>query len=204
MNDQTFIESISRFIPNGTASMVVKTLEPNKVNLTITKTRATKFGDYRPPKKGSNLHYISVNGSLDKYSFLITLLHEIAHLKVHASTKKRATPHGLEWQKMFTELARPYLSDKFFPQNILAEFNDYLIKPKASTVSHTGLYRELKKLNSNGQTFIENLNIGDQFKHKNRLFTLGEKRRTRYLCTEVNSNKKYLFNAVAEVNTTDI
>jgi SprT protein len=204
MTDQTFVESISRFVPNGTALMIVKTLEPNKVNLTVSKTRSTKFGDYRPPKKGSNLHYISVNGSLDKYSFLITLLHEIAHLKVYSSAKKRAAPHGVEWQETFTELARPYLSEKFFPQNILVEFNDYLTKPKASTVSHTGLYRELKRLNSNGQLFIEDLNIGDQFNHKNRLFTLGEKRRTRYLCTEVVSNKKYLFNAVAEVNVTDI
>ena len=41
-----------------------------------------------------NNHRISVNGNLNKYSFLITLIHELAHLLTFTQYKNRVDPHG--------------------------------------------------------------------------------------------------------------
>jgi SprT protein len=41
--------------------------------------RSSKLGDYRPPQRGLP-HRISVNHNLNQHEFLITLIHEMAHL----------------------------------------------------------------------------------------------------------------------------
>ncbi|HAD34265.1 MAG TPA: hypothetical protein DCF44_07170 [Chitinophagaceae bacterium] len=44
---------------------------------------------------------MSVNGNLNSYHFLITLLHEIAHMLVWEQFRNRVKPHGLEWKHVF-------------------------------------------------------------------------------------------------------
>ena len=59
----------------------------------VKKSRSSKYGDYRPPLKGSN-HLITINYDMNKYAFLITLVHEIAHLTNWNKHKDKVKPHG--------------------------------------------------------------------------------------------------------------
>ena len=67
------------YLPEGSFEDVNHYLVHYKVHLTVTRQRQTVLGDYRHAHDGKT-HRISINGNLNKYSFLITLLHELAHL----------------------------------------------------------------------------------------------------------------------------
>ena len=95
----------------------------------VTKSRITKLGDCRlnlPAPEGRDLKYtITVNEDLNQYSFLITYLHEIAHLVTglefdppvwrtgetayQVYGRRRVAPHGEEWKKNFKKLIEPLL-----------------------------------------------------------------------------------------------
>ena len=73
------LDEIANFLPEDCAEYVIEYLQTYSVHLTVTRKRVTVLGDYRAKHKDLP-HRISVNGNLNRYSFLITLLHEIAHL----------------------------------------------------------------------------------------------------------------------------
>ena len=73
------MQALSAYLPDGSFEPVVSYLHQYKVHLTVTKQRKSVLGDYRHAGWGGN-HRISINGNLNKFEFLITLLHELAHL----------------------------------------------------------------------------------------------------------------------------
>ena len=81
------LSSLEEYIPAGSSQLVFEYLKHYKVHLTITRSRKTVLGDYRHAIGAKN-HRISVNGTLNIYAFLITLIHELAHL-IEASHNQR-------------------------------------------------------------------------------------------------------------------
>jgi len=76
-----------------------------------------------------------------------------------------------------------------------------LINPKASTDSDINLSLALKQFDKEtDKTFIFELPLASKFQHNKKVFIKGQKRRTRYECVEVFTDKKYLFHANAEVD----
>ena len=73
------IDHLQNFLPPNTYEPVLEYLQHYKVHLTVTRERKTILGDYRHQTHHAN-HRISVNGNLNPFSFLVTLLHELAHL----------------------------------------------------------------------------------------------------------------------------
>lgn len=73
------IAALQNFLPPNTYEPVLAYLQHHHVHLTVARERKSILGDYRHRTPGKN-HRISVNGNLNKYAFLITLLHELAHL----------------------------------------------------------------------------------------------------------------------------
>ena len=65
--------------PEGSADYAYDILWKYGIQLRIKKPRTTKLGDYRPPQPGE-ARRISINKDLNKFSFLVTFLHETAHL----------------------------------------------------------------------------------------------------------------------------
>ena len=65
----------------------------------ITKPRKSKLGDFRILINGRG--QISVNENLNRYAFLITITHELAHAFVWKRYKTRVMPHGKEWKSTF-------------------------------------------------------------------------------------------------------
>src|ERR1700749_1077248 len=91
------LQQLRSYLPDDCFDEVVYYLQHYKVQLTITRERKTVLGDYRHSHDDKN-HRISVNGNLNKYSFLITLLHELAHLFTYERFGHRIQAHGTEWK----------------------------------------------------------------------------------------------------------
>ena len=84
---------LQSYLPNGSFDEVLQYLQHYKVHLTITRQRQSILGDYRHAHEGKT-HRISVNGNLNQYAFLITLLHELAHLFTYERFGHRVMAHG--------------------------------------------------------------------------------------------------------------
>ena len=188
------IDHLQNYLPPDTGDAVMAYLHQFKVHLTIAKERKSILGDYRHRTHHSN-HRISVNGNLNKFSFLITLLHELAHLLTHEQYGHRIAPHGNEWKKIYSGLLADYLPTNIFPDDVKKELHHSLQKPGASSCSETNLIRVLRKYDSNRNNewvHIEELSEGTLFEmHNGKNFIKGEKLRKRFMCTEQGTGLKY-------------
>jgi hypothetical protein len=111
------LAALRHYLPEGAFEPVVHLINLYKVHLTVTKERKSVLGDYRHAGMGSN-HKISVNGNLNKFEFLITLLHELAHLLCFEQHKNRVDAHGKEWKNIYSTLLAEFIRLEIFPSDI--------------------------------------------------------------------------------------
>ncbi|MEI6020667.1 MAG: SprT-like domain-containing protein [Bacteroidota bacterium] len=190
---------LKKYLPEGAVSLIAEWIVKYDFKLKIKKERSTRLGDYTSPRNGLN-HLITVNHNLNKFSFLITLVHEVAHLVTYTQFKNSVSPHGAEWKQNFKELIQPFLSTDIFPLEVFAALRKYMQNPAASSCSDVQLLRTLKLHDSNEALFIEHLPLHTMFLYNgNRLFQKGEKIKKRYKCKEMSSGNVYLFNPLVEV-----
>ena len=188
---------LQEYLPEGVAPAIWNRVEKDNVRFRIAKPRKTKLGDYRPPY-GKFGHRISVNADLNEFSFLITVLHEFAHLETWKQYKNSIKPHGKEWKSAFKEILRPYLTKDIFPEEIKSALHQYLINPAASSCVDLSLMRALASYDDSPQIFVEQLLQGARFKLANGLvFERGEKLRKRYRCKCLTNGKWYFVSATA-------
>lgn len=188
---------LEKYIPENAIFLVDELLKKNPITIKIVNKRATKHGDFRKNKNG--LMQITINNSLNKYQFLLTLIHEIAHFVTHQQYKK-VKPHGKHWKQNFQHLMLPFLQPSIFPRELLPYLANYLKNPKASTGADIKLTYALNQYNKpNNKNFIFEIPEGSIFTFKNKEYKKGAKRRTRFECIEITSKKVYLFNQNAEI-----
>lgn len=195
------IETLQQFLPAGTYETILNYLRQHKVHLTIARKRNSILGDYRHKTNYTN-HRISVNGNLNSYSFLITLLHELAHLLTFEQYSNRVQSHGREWKNIYSQLLEYFLRNKLFPVDIERELLRSINNPAASSCAEDGLIRVLKKYDLNGSVhkLLEELPAYSLFRIEDgRIFKKGEKLRKRFKCVEIKSGREYLFSPVYEV-----
>lgn len=195
------LHQLNTYLPEGSFEDVASYLHEYKVHLTVTRERKSVLGDYRNSHFNKN-HRISVNGNLNKYSFLITLLHELGHLFAFEKFGNRIPPHGTEWKNEFGKILARFITKKIFPPDIEAELLQSLKNPSASSCAEDGLLRILKKYDAHkpGFFFVEELPLNSLFKVKGgKTFKKGNKVRKRYVCQDVVSGRLFLFSPVAEV-----
>ncbi len=192
---------LKTYLPEGSFEDVAYYLQHYKVHLTITRERKSVLGDYRNSFADKN-HRISVNGNLNKYSFLITLLHELAHLFTYERFGHRVQAHGPEWKNEFSKVLAQFLLKKIFPADIDKALLRTLQNPAASSCADVSLLRVLHKYDEkdDGIVLVETVPDGKSFKIKGgKVFRRIEKIRKRIKCVEVTSGKIYLFSPVYEV-----
>lgn len=195
------LNHLNSFLPVGTYDAVEEYLRIYKIHLTITQHRKSILGDYRHRTHFSN-HRISVNGSLNKYAFLITLLHEIAHLLTFEKYSNKVMAHGNEWKTIYGSLLKQFVENRIFPSDIEKELLTSLKNPAASSCAEDDPIRVLRKydVNTNGYKLVEEIPPNSFFKlDDGKIFKKGEKQRKRFRCEEVRTGKVYLFSPVYEV-----
>ena len=194
-------KTLQKYFPEEIVPLVESIIKEKNIHFTITKDRKSKSGDYRSPFRKSS-HRISVNSSLNKYSFTITFFHEYAHLLTWENFKNKVSPHGAQWKSIFSKIIEKLLKKNIFPEDIHSALESYSINPKASTQSDIYLSHVLKKYDIKN-TFTESLidiKHGSIFEIENgRKFTRGEMKRTRIWCEEISTKAIFAFNPNAEV-----
>lgn len=198
--EQKPIEYLKNYLPGQSAQQILELLQLYRVHLTVTRERASVLGDYRHSTHHRN-HRISVNGNLNKFSFLITLIHEIAHLLTFEKYGNRVAAHGKEWKDTYAGLLSAFLEPAIFPPDILHALKKSLPNLPASSCADENLMRVLRKYDKeNGRVLVEEVPEGHLFSiGSGNIFRKGKKLRKRYQCIEVNTGRLYLFNALYEV-----
>jgi hypothetical protein len=147
---------------------------------------------------------VTVNSGLNPYSFLITLVHEIAHHTTRIKHNKPIQPHGPEWKIEFRNLMLPLVNPLVFPDDLIRLLAKHLKNPKASTWSDSHLSMALRKYDTRNtdisEQHLDEIKDGMDFKFNDRVFTKLEKKRTRVLCQECSTGRKYLIPKQAVVN----
>lgn len=190
---------LKKYLPENSVDTIYEWLQEYKVNLKVSKKRSSKLGDYRSPYKGKG-HQITVNHDLNPYAFLITLVHEIAHLVNWENHKNRVRAHGVEWKNAYRDLMSPLLEADIFPDDIKAVLINYMAKSYASSGSDLALSRVLQKYDEVQGTTLESLPEGVVFILPNgKSFKKGPLIRTRYKCFCLDNKRTYLVNPLAVV-----
>ena len=192
-------EIFSRFVPLEAVSYCVKIYNYFEFELKIKKGRKTKLGDFRyDPQRRKQT--ITVNNDLNPFHFLITYLHEVAHLVTYKDHGRSVQPHGIEWKQNFKRVLKPVLNERIFPSDVLSALKQHLESVKATSCSDPLLYQTLKRYNEDdGSVLLKELAAGSHFELDGKQYQKLEKRRTRSTCIELKSGRKYLVSEIAAV-----
>jgi SprT protein len=134
-------------------------------------------------------------------------LHELAHLLTFEQYKNRVEPHGKEWKNNYSKLLVKFIQKKIFPPDIETALQQSVMNPAATANGETALLLTLRKYDSvkrEGYYHIAEIPVGSIFQTDDRrVFLKGEKRRSRYTCTEIKTGLKFTFSPVYEVKLVD-
>jgi len=185
VNRKEFISVIESYLPENTAGAVANWIFNKPVQLKVVNDRKTKLGDFRVNNNGKS-HIITINGGLNKYEFLITLIHEFAHLEVYQEYGRRVQPHGEEWKDIYRGLMIEYFELDVFPRDLEIVLLKHMRNPKASSHGDLNLVRALAIYDNktkDDSVYLEDLSKGDSFFINGKILVKGNKRRTRYMCS---------------------
>lgn len=202
--NENFNKAFEKHVPAAAVSYCYQLWAESPFNFNITKERSTKLGDFKY-RRDRKVQSISINHNLNPYQFLITYIHEVAHYRAFTDFGLNIKPHGREWKQTFQKLLIPMLKPEVFPKDILLALRIHMRNPKASTGADLFLSKVVKLYNKPGNSelhLLADLKLGETFELRGRQFLKQEVRRTRVVCTELATNKKYLISAHAEVNKT--
>ena len=190
---------LSRYLPSHAVEPAFMLIKDNNVHLKVVDERRTRHGDYRRMPDGTQ--QITINANLNKYRFLITLVHEIAHLLAFEKYGTRIKPHGQEWKLTFRNLMLPFIRPEIFPSKLLPIIANHFRNPTASSDTDARLPIALKSFDQpNDKNYIFEVPSGALFRiYNGKIFKKGPKRIKRYECVEVSTGKIYLFQPNAEV-----
>ncbi|MFN4144209.1 MAG: sprT domain-containing protein [Runella sp.] len=198
---------LQNHVPVAAVGYCLGLWEKYQFDFVATRPRRSKFGDFRAvPFRRER---ITVNANLNLYNFLITYLHEIAHLEVYRTYKRRQLPHGAAWKNHFRQLLLPVINENVFPKIVLLPLKEYAHNPLYSTSAHGPLMTALRQFDAmpasialpqnNGLIQLLDLAEGDVFKLHEKVFVKGTLRRTRVVCIEKSTQRIYTVAAHAMV-----
>ena len=195
---------IAERLPQVACRYVADLLGRHPVELRVVPRRATKLGDHRPPSSTVPWHRITVNDDLNRYAFLVTLLHELAHLTTHVEhcSRRRLRPHGREWQGQFSRIIEPVVAQRLVPGDLIDALQAAVARPRAATCSDRRLLLALSRYDAvdPGLRRVEQLQLGDLFQlETGRRFIRGARLRSRYRCIEVVTGVEYRVHGLAQV-----
>jgi hypothetical protein len=170
----------------------------------LRKSRLSKVGDFTC--RSGQSPQITINRDLHPFLFLMTYVHEVAHLRVHKALGFKAEAHGEDWKGTFQSLMAPMLTIEIFPEPLLAGLMKHMASPKASSFSDaelTHLFRSQNEREKN-VVLLSQIPEGSVFHLHGRWFKKGKLRRTRVLCSEIKTRRQYLVPVDAAVSNTQL
>ncbi len=198
MTQEEYKNILQKYLPKSSVDEVFELIRTNNIHFIIKKDRATKLGDFRAGSPSGPFR-ITINGSLNQFSFLLTFLHELAHYQVFINNNFRQKPHGKKWQSAFKVLIIRFISH--FPDDVKKALYKTMNNLSASSFTNIYLAKALRKYDEDKQTVVSDLNFNDCFSIQNgRKFKILEKKRKRYVCQCIESKQLFLFNPMCQVS----
>lgn len=201
MSSSELLRLFHRHLPESAIPYCFQLWKESPFHFFVKKPRNTKLGDFRYHRRQS-IQTITLNVDLNPYQFLLTYVHEVAHLRTFARYGTHHAPHGQEWKRLFKLLLEPLLTESVFPKDILVPLKLHMKNPSASSARDLFLMKEMSKYDSvaeQGSFFLADIPPQSIFELSGRKFRKGETRRTRILCEELTTGKKYLVSRLAKV-----
>lgn len=195
---------IETHVPAAACSYCIQLWDKYRFDFKLRKSRVTKVGDFTSyPGKNP---IITVNHDIDPYLFLITYIHEVAHLDVHLKYGTRIESHGKEWKLAFQHLMEPVLTEEVFPSTLLVGLKKHLRNPKASTFSDSIFTKLLRSFDKRQKhvVLLSDLTEGSVFGFHGKWFKKGKMRRTRVECRELKTRNTYLVPADAPISVAQL
>ena len=189
---------VLKYIQKLSVNLVKNLIKEENLTIKIVKIRKTKHGDFKKFVNGSS--QITLNLIENKYRFLITLIHELAHFRVNKNSNFKKAPHGSEWKNTYKLLMLPFLNNTIFHDNVLSKLAKHMKNPSATTDSDIDLVISLSKYDKhNDSVFLFDILSESLFEFNNQIYKKIGKLRKRYICKDILKNKKYLFSPVTRV-----
>lgn len=198
ITERDLVYKLEPYLPPHTAPDIARLIVKYSVRFRITMPRNSVYGDYMHPHKGDT-HRITVNGNLNAFAFLVTTIHEFAHLVVWTKHRNYPKPHGEEWKYEYKVLMQPFFGRHIFPMDVEKALRKYMHDPGASSCSDTDLMLALRNYDRIKKLVLEDVPEHGHFFFQDREFVKGRKLRTRYECREVSTNIIYLIGQTAEI-----
>src|SRR5258708_6968343 len=170
MNSEKLQKTLTLHVPSESVGHCMELWRRFDFEFRLRKSRITKIGDFtfRP---GRALR-ITVNQDLHPYLFLITYVHEVAHVAVHRQFGNRVDGHGNEWKNTFREILDPVLTQSVFPVELLGAIGKHMADPKATTFSDPDLMHAFRKYDPQARAmmFLSDIPQGSVFGLRGRWF----------------------------------
>lgn len=193
MKEVHILEILQTHLPEKAIDYCFTLWKEKPFHLKVTNSRQSKVGDFT--SRQDALHpRITLNKDLNRFAFLITYIHEVAHWHVFMQYGNRVEPHGDQWKQSFQRAMQPLLTEEVFPVDILQPLTEHMVNPKASSFADSVLTKALRAYDANNHLAIvlSDLPEGSVFQLQGRYYTKGKLKRTRILCKEYKGRKQYL------------
>jgi len=141
---EKLISQLHPYVPDDSVHILVAWIVKYGIQLSITRSRKTILGDYRWPQNGKG-HRITVNGDLNRYAFLITFVHEMAHLITWQLYRNKVLSHGKEWKQEFRKLMNEFAGRRIFPLAVKTAMKNHIVKPSFTHCMDKDLMQALSK-----------------------------------------------------------
>ena len=170
-------------------------LDKYPCTIVLKQGRVTKYGDYRFVRETGE-HQITINNNLSPDAFLFVLIHEIAHRVCFEHFKRSVLPHGVEWKRIFSKFISQALDQNLFSDEVVSPLRLFSHSPKSVVSRNHPLHDVLFPIEvKEGEFVLAELQLGQMFVFRKNKYVRLEKRRTRILCEEESTKKRYLFSA---------
>lgn len=196
------LEILTHHLPEKAVPYCVDLWKKEPFKFQIAANRKTKLGDFRY-RSDRPIQTITINRDLNTYQFLLTFIHEVAHLHAFQKYGRTISPHGKEWKSTFQELMDPLFNLQAFPRDLAIPLRNHLKNPKATSSSDLFLVKEMSKYDQNPEAlqeiFLSDLMPGKRFLLSGREFEKGKSRRTRVVCVEIKTGNNFLIAQLAKI-----
>lgn len=194
-------EVLACYIPSSIIDETNRLVKEHRLFIKLSKKRLSKLGDYRSPKN-NDTHIITINKDLHAYLFLITFLHEVAHMLVRIEYKSHTKAHGAHWKMAYSQLMQMTVEKNIFPEELSIVIQQQFKNPKASSFSSLPLVRALKPYTNKEKESVclEEIPLGSSFKlTSGKRFVVQQKLRRRFQCKSLDNNKQYSLHPLVDV-----
>ncbi len=192
--------SYKQKIPASAVSFVELILFNEQIDIICKKNRKGKWGDFRPPFEQKNAR-ITINSDLPESAFLLTLIHEIAHLKAWNKFGKKIQAHGKEWKDIFKQLCVELLNLNILPSEVEQALKNHIKCPKSSICYDPEMMNVLiPQTFEKDQKILKDLEIGSLFSLQNRVFIKQKTLRTRAKCLEIKTQRHFVIHQSAKIS----